>query len=137
MAQKRPLEEAQVGEELGPIRYKVSEKLVKKSVELVDEPHPWYLSNSPFGGPIVPPLIIASDYIRAWSVKFFGEEPIHTKAEHHYINPAKVGKELIVTGKVTDRYNKRGRDYLVFETVTKDEDGLEIVRSKNTLLINL
>ena len=35
-----------------------------------------------------------------------------------------------MTGKLVDRYKKRGRDYFITEYVVVDEDDLEIVRMR-------
>ena len=44
---------------------------------------------------------------------------------------------MTVTGRFSDKYNRRGRDFLTMESETIDEDGNKIVESKNVLLIDL
>ena len=133
MAEKLKLEDAQVGETIGPYRYRVTREMVAfaGSKEM--------LSSSRYSGDstIAPSALTDNDYSLAFMIQYNVGDAIHTKAENHYINPPIVGKELIVTGAVSDRFNKRGKDFLVFETTTCDEDGREIVKSKNTLLLSL
>jgi hypothetical protein len=41
-----------------------------------------------------------------------------------------VGQRVRVTGKVVDKYQKRGRNYLELEYITEDEDGKKLLRNK-------
>ena len=133
MAEKLKLEDAQVGDAIGPYRYRVTREMVAfaASKEM--------LISSRYSGEssIAPSALTDNDYSLAFIVQYSPGDAIHTKAENHYINPPIIGKELIVTGAISDKFNKRGKDFLVFETTTCDEDGLEIVKSKNTLLLSL
>ena len=133
MAEKLKLENAQVGDAIGPYRYRVTREMVAfaASKEM--------LSSSRYSGEssIAPSALTDNDYSLAFIVQYSVGDAIHTKAENHYINPPIIGKELIVTGAISDRFNKRGKAFLVFETTTCDEDGREIVKSKNTLLLSL
>ena len=46
-----------------------------------------------------------------------------------------MGKRIQVTGWVKDKYERRGRNWLVVETFAVDEDGREIVRSEHSFLM--
>ena len=133
MAEKLKLEEAKVGDAIGPYRYKVTREMAAFAASDEMRSGPWY----PGDGALAPSTLTDNDYSLAYLEKYDPGEAIHTKAENHYVNPPLIGKELTVTGTVSDRFNKRGKDFLVFETTTCDEDGREIVRSKNTVLISL
>jgi len=43
-----------------------------------------------------------------------------------------VGSKVFIRGKVTDKYIKRGREYLVAELETVDENGQVLLRSHET-----
>ena len=133
MAEKLNLEDAKVGDAIGPYRYRVTREMAEfaASREMME--------SSRYSGErsIAPSTLTDNDYSLAFMVKYNPGEAIHTKAENNYLNPPVIGKELIVTGTIADRFEKRGRDFLVFETTTRDEDGREIVRSKNTVLISM
>lgn len=128
---------AAVGEELGPIQYEITEETIKEYADIADSHHPWFLKDSPFGGPIAHPTIGANDYSQVLNTKYSAYAVVHTRAAHEFINPIRPGKSYTVKGKIVDRYTRRGRDYLVIETVTTDEDGLEVVRSRNTWLLSM
>ncbi len=133
MAEKLKLEDAKVGDRVGPYRYRVTREMAEYAASKE------MLNSSRYSGDstIAPSALTDNDYSLAFMVKYNPGDAIHTKAENRYINPPIVGKELIVTGAVSDRFSKRGKDFLVFETTTCDEDGREIVKSKNTLLLSL
>lgn len=133
MAEKKNLEDAQVGDAIGPYRYTVTREMAQFAASNEMLAGSRYSTESR----IAPSTLTDNDYSLAYMEKFSPGEAIHTKAENHYLNPPVIGKELIITGTISDRFNKRGRDFLVFETTTRDEDGREIVRSKNTVLISM
>ena len=133
MAEKLKLEDAQVGDRVGPYRYRVTREMAEYAASKE------MLSSSRYSGdsPIAPSALTDNDYSLAFMIQYRPGDAIHTRPKTHYIEPPIVGKELIVTGAISDRFNKRGKDFLVFETTTCDEDGREIVKSKNTLLLSL
>ena len=137
MAEKLKLEDAQVGETIGPYRYRVTREMAEYAASKEMGSSQWFSNDAPLDGPIAPSTLTDNDWGLAFMQKYTTGEVVHTKAQHHYITPPLIGKELIVTGVVSDRFNKRGKDFIVFETTTHDQDGREIVKSKNTLLISL
>ena len=137
MGEKKRAQESEVGDELGPWEYEVTKEMVRRMTEVLEEPDMWYQEDSPFGGPIAPATISADDYIRVLETRFMHRGAVHTKAEHEFINPVRPGKRYTVRGKVADRYQKKGRYCVIIESVTTDEDGVDIVRSRNILLLSL
>ena len=133
MAEKLNLEDAQIGDAIGPYRYTVTMEMAQFAASADLWADSFYSADSH----IAPSTLTDNDYSLAYMEKFHPGEAIHTKADNHYLNPPIIGKELTVTGTIADKFNKRGRDFLVFETTTRDEDGREIVRSKNTVLISM
>ena len=51
------------------------------------------------------------------------------------VNPARVGTTIKVYGTLVDKYLRRGREYLVMECRSVDEDGIEICRDRRTIII--
>lgn len=129
------LHQAKVGEELGPLEYIVSEEKLRYYADAADDHDSWFFHESPFGGRIVHPTIVANDYALVMATKYSLAGAVHAKAAHEFINPIRFGERLKVKGMIVDIYNKRGRDFLIIETVTVGEDGVELVRSRNTWLL--
>ena len=130
----RPLEEAQVGETLRPHTYILTREAALFAARNIGKDS---LETDASGHEIAPACITDSDYVPLWISDFTTKEAVHAKAEHHYLNPPRVGKQMTVTGRFSDKYNRRGRDFLTMESETIDEDGNKIVESKNVLLIDL
>ena len=137
MQQKKPWEWniMEVGEEYQD-EYVLTPELVKRYTDALGIEHPWYTTSSPWGGPIAPPSWIAQLHSRLMNVTY---EPhsgaIHTRIDAKFFRPALVGKKVRQYGKLTDKYVKRGREYITYENWSVDEDGNEICRETREILI--
>lgn len=130
MSKDIPFENITIGETLGPIEYAVEKKDVERYCDDWKDPNPMYLKSSPFGAPVVPPAFRAGlDSFRLLGSKYDAHATLGVTTEHEFINPARIGKRLIVTGKITDKYIKRGIEYVVIAYTTVDEDGVKIRES--------
>jgi acyl dehydratase len=58
------------------------------------------------------------------------EAHIHAREETEFLNPAFVGTRLHVAWTTADRYERRGRPYLVTTVLIRDEDGRDILRRR-------
>jgi acyl dehydratase len=134
----------QLGQEIGPLETVFTEKDARDYAASIDDDNPWYLERTLSGQEVAHPAMTAAFYVllcqEAWS-KVLGDAAeslvaIHAKAEHHYANPVPIGKRLSVRGKVAEKYIRRDRYYVVMELWTVDEDGRDIVRSMDTLLLS-
>ena len=130
----RPLEEAQVGEVLRPHSYTLTRAKALFAARNIGKDS---LEADASGNELAPACVTDNDYVGLWISDFTTKEAVHAKAEHRYLTPPIVGKRLEVTGRIMDKYNRRGRDFLVLESETTDEDGTKLVESKNVLLIDL
>lgn len=134
----------QVGLEMGPWEMVITEKDVRDYATSIDDENPWYLERSISGQPVAHPAMTAAFYVslcqEAWS-KVLGDAAeslvaIHAKAEHHYTNPIPIGKRLTFRGKVAEKYIRRDRYYVVVEIWAEDEDGRDIDRIRDTILLS-
>ena len=131
-----PFDEIRVGQELGPIETPASANAVRRYCEDWQDPNPLYLEDSPFGGPIVPPAFMAGlTGFQLLATCYDARATIGAKTEHQNINPWRVGKKLITRGRIADKYVKRGLEYVVIESISLDEDGVEIRRSCDHILL--
>ena len=125
---------AQIGDEYPPMEVTVTEEMVERNAWATDNYHPWYMEGSPFGGRIVSPTVLVSQLAKL----FYGHYAyptggaFHAKQEFEFINPHRIGKKVTITGKLVDRYVKRGRDYFVSEYLVIDKDGTEIIRMRRS-----
>lgn len=127
-------ETVEVGEQLGPVEYELTEEEMASYLERVQDSGE--ALESPDGKRAAPPEITSGDYTKVLATKYSAYDVIHTRASHQFKKAITPPVKLTASGTIIDKYIRRGREYLVIETVTRDESGDEVVRSRNTWLIN-
>lgn len=138
-------EEIEIGQCLGSYDYRLTPSRILRHIEAAEDNHPWYGQTSPFGVAFISPAVCANDIFmlpgllrdicgQALTVPLTNRAMFfHTKAELDFIAPARAGKIIRVSGKVVNKYVKRGRCWVVLESLSVDEDGREILRNRSTL----
>ena len=121
----------EVGDELSR-DLEITPELVILYADAVEDYNPWYegwrmnswriSGESPFGGAIVPPLLVSHFVL---SVQFDHSKPfaigsIHTFHDSELIEPILVGTTVRITTRATEKYEKRGRRYVRHEVEVKD-----------------
>jgi len=132
---KKFANELKVGEEFEPYEFHVTPELNQQYLYGVEDYHPRYLEETELGLPIVHPALLLnqSNITRSPSFSLPPDiAAVHTADEVEFLSPARVGKRLRVTWKVTDIYEKRGRPYQVVEALIVDEDGVQILRRRSS-----
>jgi len=133
-----PFDEIVVGEELGPVETHISEKAVRNYCEDWNDPHPWYLEESPFGGPVAPPAFMAGlTCFQLLSTKFDARATIGAKTAYECLAPVPVGRIMTTTGRIADKYVKRGLEYVVIESTSYEEGGRPFRRGTDHILLSL
>ncbi|MCH8994305.1 MAG: MaoC family dehydratase N-terminal domain-containing protein [Chloroflexi bacterium] len=105
-----------VGLDVGAHEYEIAPELVRDYAAALDDQHPWYTGDSPFGGPVAPALILHSEVYRfgGWYLaNLYGN--LHARQEWDLFAPIAVGERVTTHSTIIDRYIKRGRDYVVNE----------------------
>lgn len=128
---KESVSKIEVGKEIGVLQYRLTPWRLLKYVDTTGDDNRWYHVESPFGGVIAPPTIFDSDLMRLPDLrKMVDPHPRRLLAgqEYDFIKPARPGKLITVRGKIADTYVKGSREYVVFEGLISDEDGLELAR---------
>jgi len=124
----------EVGYELEPLEFTVTSELNQQYLYAQEDFHPMYINEDESGPAFVHPSLLLNMSNKTRSPSFYmapGWGAIHAGDDTEFINPAMVGKNLRVTWKVLEVYEKRGRPYNVIEAVMVDEDGREILRRKH------
>lgn len=135
MDDKRPMvfEDIPVGEEYED-EYLLSAEMAEDYAQGIEDLNPWYREHSPFGGPVANPMLIVAQHVRLFKTKYITAGNVHTRHETRFLNPARIGKTIKVSGKLVEKYLKRGCEYLVVECRSVDEDGIEICRDRRTII---
>jgi hypothetical protein len=128
MGSQENYEAIPIGMDLGTFEMTLNEETVKKRIELVQ----WQARGLAEKG-FAPPGLTISHHAR---MKFEAlpemRVSIWAKSEQEFLKPMKLGSKIFISGKVVDKYVKRGRNYLVTDLETVDEAGEVLLRSRET-----
>jgi hypothetical protein len=108
-----------VGDDLGSLDYVLTEQMVADYRRVVDNPHAAY----PTVAARHPANLFYRKYASIMRVPNMGHDS-------EYFNPPVPGKRITITGRIADKYIRRGNTYIVVEATAVDEDGRLIERSK-------
>ena len=134
MSREMSYEDLEVGRKLGPKEFTTTEEDIKNYMALIQ----WSPDNVPQGELFVPPCYGVSGNVRTLNEALGGAGTgVWAKSEHKYFNTPVPGKKLIKTGRIADKFVKRGKKYIVWELDTVDEDGRLIYRSRETSVWSL
>lgn len=127
----------EVGETLPEMRIVYDEDVQGRFLAALQEENPWYYKESPWGGPLTyHPLLDDAPMEAAMHRYQYPFSFVHARQETEFINPLPLGKPARITTKLVDKYIKRGKGYIVIESLIVDEDGNQIMRSRNHAMID-
>ena len=132
------LDEIEVGYTFSPLSYRISDGLIRKYVDAVEDDDPLhrdrsYAQQMGYEGTIAPPTIAALYVLKAYRTD--GTPPgggVHLGQRFRFYRPIYAGDILHVQAKVVDRYMKKGRTFLVIESLARNQDGEDVVWSEST-----
>ncbi|GAA5159062.1 MaoC family dehydratase [Amycolatopsis dongchuanensis] len=119
----------EVPEPMGPVTIVVDRRKVVDYAYAQDDFGSWYFGDSPFGGPVGHPLVLANDLLFLFYENYDGNtaQGLHTHEHLRFHAPVRVGETVRVEGGYTDKYERRGQGYVVLEAVAYGEDGRPLV----------
>lgn len=127
-----------VGRDFGRHDIDITPELVAAYADALDDHDPMYTGASPFGGPVAPALLLHSEVYAyrdhpkgppSWYLpNLYGN--LHARQEWELFAPMMVGDAVTSRSLVTDRYAKRGRDYVVNEVLVFGPAGDVVSRGR-------
>jgi hypothetical protein len=139
------ISDLEAGDVFEPVEYELTAFMCREYAHGVEENWEGYHAPVVNGRQVRPPTMIHVDKMRILEKNCLKEQRVsgakgpaarvHYEyfARHH--GPAYVGETLVVSGRITDRYIKRGRDYLEYYLEVKTSDGRPVTDySDKTLL---
>ncbi|HEU4758587.1 MAG TPA: MaoC family dehydratase [Dehalococcoidia bacterium] len=117
------------GREYGPYEYPLKAR-IERHLEAIENGHPWHRERSPWGPPVAPPTLMANASLRF--MDWIAPVPpgtLHAKQEAEFVSALRRDRRLIGYGKFVEKYEKRGRQWFVFEARWRDETGLILART--------
>lgn len=126
-------DELVVGEEIGPVEFKISAGTHQKHTEHQDMKHPLFTEDSPWGGKVLYPWEM--DALSRVMSRKYGRlnQGIETAMKWEFFKPAVVGQQLVGRTIIIDKYMKRGRNYYRTQTTTTVK-GVVVFRSTSEFL---
>jgi acyl dehydratase len=124
-----------VGEEFVSDEHLVTPEDIETYAFAVDDHHPWFFGASPFGGPVAPPTLLGNQALRLRHSKYIVHAGLHARMEFHFLEPVRPGMRVRARGTVIDKYERRGKPYMVTEFVTEDEAGTPLLRGRFTQML--
>jgi len=135
---KEPIwENIEVGEEYGPVETAISDHDLKSYAYAVDDFHPWYMRNSPFGGRVVPPALLST---ALFNLLYLTYDPrlvrgLHAREELQLCRPIVLGQQVKLSARVADKFVKRGEQYIIVEGDAADDRGKTLIRTRQAEIL--
>jgi hypothetical protein len=128
MATGKTVADLDVGDVLGPVAYTLSPFVVREYCHAVELNQDFFQG---VDGQVMPPTLIHLDKLRLYRHACPGgtgpTARIHFEYDAEVFDEVRVGDRLVVSGKVTQRFIRNGRDYMVLEMELKRAGTGELV----------
>ena len=129
-------ETLQIGEVVGEVAITITEAMVDAYAAAVGDFNPLFMQKDASGRRIAHPELLPKFAMDGLWMSIFERMPnIRAKQAYTYLEPVQVGRTYRATGCVAEKYEKRGRPFVVFEAIFKDESGKEVLRDRRTQLV--
>src|SRR3989304_4009913 len=120
--------ELPVGTDMGSIEYTMSQERVERHLRATHQtPYP-----ESGGERLAPVSILASDGIWLAESQFDIGESVHAGQRLEILNVPIVGSRVRVSGKVIDKFEKGGRQFVVMDAGSEDARGRVLARGRMT-----
>jgi acyl dehydratase len=131
----KPLEQAQVGDEIGTATFTITEEMVERRAWANDDYNPWYMTDSPFGGRIASPAAaLAFDGTLFYDYYAYPKGgSLFAKQEFEFLAPLKVGETYRLAGKLIEIFERKGRHFYRMGISVTNQAGEEVMRMAKTV----
>jgi len=104
----------------------------------MDELNPIHTEATPWGGPVYPAMYMGTLLgLRLIGSRYDSHATVPARLFQRNINPAGLNKRLFLSGRLVDKYIRRGLEYAAIESLMTDENGLDIRRTIDHFLLSL
>jgi hypothetical protein len=138
VALREPLyETVVVGEEIGPIPVSADEHYLKNAMFAVDD---YSVARSNDDRPLVPQAAVARNLVALFCRVYDPNRVVglHQREEIWFHREIPLGTRMLYSGRYTDKYERRGKGYVVFEAEARDaSDGALLVRQVSTEIMRI
>src|SRR2546421_1486897 len=136
-----------IGKDYPPFEYEVGREKIREYARAVGEDNPVHLDPEAaraagFRNVVAPPMFCVVYSAGAMGPAILDPElginlmmMVHGSQEFEWNEPVVAGDTVTTTAQVKDMYEKDGRQFFVFESVSKNQDGAETVRGTWTNIV--
>ena len=126
-------------EDFGPIYEMVDDYRVKRFAFMMDDYHPWYFGESPFGKRIAQAGILANEVLQLFTQVYDPNTVVglHTHEELWFVNPICVPERVRLYGQYVEKYERRGKGYVVMVANARGEDGRVLFRHRGVEILHI
>ncbi len=108
-----------VGEEMGPVEYSIKPSTHQRHCDTMGMHMPWFEKELYlFPWEMWSPIRVISQ----WKYGRMNQQTAASSCRE-YFKLAKVGQKLYGEGLMLEKYQRRGKDYLIYQNITRDETG--------------
>jgi len=104
-------DELVIGEQLPTIDYVLTQEMMDEFRLGVMDPEAAF------------PTISQKVDVRPYHLVYRDDGSVNARCSFHFYNPPVAGKRIVVHAWIADKYARRGKNYIVTEAVSVDEDG--------------
>jgi acyl dehydratase len=124
-----------VGEQFRSGEHLVIPEDVETYAYAVDDHDPLFFGPGPFGGPVAHPTLLANQALFLRHSRYVVPAGLHARMAFEFLGPVRLGTRARTTGRVVDKYVRRGKPYMVTEYRTADEEGQPLVAGRFTQML--
>jgi acyl dehydratase len=120
-----PFDQIQPGDAIGPLEYELCDALVERHLRATEQeryPDP----------DLAPVSLLAADGVQLADRFFDISQSVHAGQQLRVHRVPRLGERLTVSGQARDKFVKRGRRYVVTDTVTRNQRGELVARGTTT-----
>jgi acyl dehydratase len=125
-------ENVEVGERFGPIEIVIDDHRIKSHAYAVNDYHPWYFADSPFGGRIGHATLLTNSLLAIYVLGYNRDNVagLHAREELELFGPIKLGQRIVLEGTFSEKFVRRDKSYTVLTGEARDTNGKVLVRNK-------
>lgn len=129
----------EIPEAFGPIEEVVDDFFIKRFAFTMDDYHPWHFGDSPFGRRIGHAAILGNELVQLFTTVYDAHTVVglHTQEELWFVNPVFCGERVRLSGQYVDKYERRGKGYVVMEAEARGEDGRLLLRHRGIEILHI
>ena len=129
-------DQLQVGLRVGPLTYEVTRKMVSEFCAAMPFEADPYLDGSPDAAGIMPPTMLATDYIPLLKGHLHLGWGLMSRHSIRSLKPVRIGDTVTVSGVIADKFEKKGRHYWTLEYSVSNAAGERCLESTITCSVD-